>query len=49
MKGCDLIPLVTSKVRDSEQIMHFQEHMQGSFQTAVTSRLFSQACLLTDQ
>ena len=49
-EGCDLVPLVTSSVGDSELIMHFQEaYMQGSFQIAITSRVLSQTCLLTHQ
>ena len=48
-EGCDLVPLVTSSVGDSEVIIHFKKQMQGSFQIAITSRVFSQTRFLKDQ
>ena len=44
---CDLVPLVTSSIGDSELIIHFQEAKARLFQIAITSRVFSQICLLT--
>ena len=48
-EGCALVPLVTSSIGDSELIIHFQEAYARLFPTAITSRVFSQTCLLTHQ
>ena len=48
-EGCDLVPLVTSSIGDSELVIHFQEAYAKLFQIAITSRVFSQTCFLTHQ